>query len=536
MTQNRPWVLAALLFGCTLPATFAQDECQVSDVQKHYFAKIGIGANYGPHYPCYNESGQRVQCIAPSGGMPPGVAQDAKNAAFQTSVPLDMSQLQTAGFQSVRAYGDPPLTWITIVNQVAALNQAHPDHSMGVVYQVSGCGSDVTKPKHPCERTGIPFQTIIDTQKVNLKQVIQAVGADTFQSVVKLVIVTNEDLVAPNGQLNTEDIISALDQSKQALIDDGIRLTTDSVEGVDVATDVVIGQMLTPAGMELAAHFTPRAPVMENIYGFQFGDDPAPAVTRLSEEVRDLQKQYPDRPAMVGETGWATAGADSRYPKAKGKATLANAIDYFKSLYPYARACSVPTLAFESYDQPAKPGDYLTGVDELAEQHYGLLLFDNTVKDMALLPGPTSKFKNYDTSQGSIFIFSGGLVDGQPAPVTIKTTFTQINGSSETATFEPTYLNDAAGNLVLFWPALTLYGPTPLDSQVTLYHSDGAKACSNSVKQVNTSPLFENGVPVRGAFAGGDWETNGSLPDCPGVNWVGGTSNISANVFLPTDF
>ena len=109
MTQNRPWVLAALLFECSLPPTFAQAECQVSDVQKHYFTKIGIGANYGPHYPCYNESGQRVQCIAPSGGMPPDVAQDAKNAAFQTSVPLDMSQLQTAGFQTVRLTAIPRL-------------------------------------------------------------------------------------------------------------------------------------------------------------------------------------------------------------------------------------------------------------------------------------------------------------------------------------------------------------------------------------------------------------------------------------------
>jgi hypothetical protein len=40
MTQNRPWVLAALLFGCSLPPTFAQAECQVSDVQKHYFTKM----------------------------------------------------------------------------------------------------------------------------------------------------------------------------------------------------------------------------------------------------------------------------------------------------------------------------------------------------------------------------------------------------------------------------------------------------------------------------------------------------------------
>jgi hypothetical protein len=301
---------------------------------------------------------------------------------------------------------------------------------------------------------------------------------------------------------------------------------------------VVIGQMLTPAGMEIAAHFTPHAPVMENVYGFQFGDDPAPAVKRLSDEIAKLQKQYPDRPAMVGETGWATAGADSRYPKAAGKATLPNAIDYFKDLYPYARACSVPTLAFESYDQPTKAGSYLTGVDELAEQHYGLLLFDNTVKDMAPLPAPTSDFKNYDTSQGSIFIFSGGFdKDGKPAPATIKITYTRIDGSSQTSTFEPVYLNDAVGKSVLFWPALTLYGPTPLESKVTLYHSDGSVACSNTVVRVNTAPLFENGAPQRGAFAGGDWQTEGTkVPGCTNVNWKGGTSNTSANVFLPTDF
>jgi hypothetical protein len=318
------------------------------------------------------------------------------------------------------------------------------------------------------------------------------------------------------------------------LIDDGIHLTTDSAEGIDVSSDMVIGQMLTNEGISLAQHFTPHAPVMENIYGFQFGDDPVPAVQRLRDEVAKLQKQYPDRPAMVGETGWATAGADSRYPDAKPG--LTNAIDYFKGLYPYARACSVPTLAFESYDQPAKPGDYLTSVNELAEQHYGLLLFDNTMKDTSLLPGPTSAIKNYNTSQGSIFIFNGGLVDDKPRPDTIKIKYTKIDGSQETSTFKPIYLNDAAGKLLLFWPALTLYGPTPLESQVTLFHSDGTEACTNTVEKVNTAPLFENGVPVRGAFAGGNWQANGHLPDCLGVNWVGGTSNISANVFLPTDF
>ena len=79
---------------------------------------------------------------------------------------------------------------------------------------------------------------------MNLKQVIQAVGAGTFQSVVKVVIVTNEDLVAPSGLLNTEDIISALDQSKQALIDDGIRLTTDDDKLASEAVKTKIKQLI----------------------------------------------------------------------------------------------------------------------------------------------------------------------------------------------------------------------------------------------------------------------------------------------------
>jgi hypothetical protein len=226
-----------------------------------------------------------------------------------------------------------------------------------------------------------------------------------------------------------------------------------------------------------------------------------------------------------------------RYNKAK--ADLPNAIAYYQALYPTIRTCSISTLVFEPYDQPTKGGSYLIGNSELAEQHYGLLSFNNTAKSRSLLPNPGPSYKDYDTSQGSIFTITGGLVAGNPKPDTIKFSTTPLDGTtSQTITSKPIYLNDALGNLILFWPSLTLYGPSPFASQLSLSPSNGSPVCTNAVKQVNNKPLFDaQGGALRAAFAGGDWISNGTgLANCPGVNWTGGTSNISANVFLPTDF
>jgi hypothetical protein len=210
MKWSLPFIIAALLSVFAVPGAGvgaaapggggagAESLCAPSQIQRDYFTRIGIGGNYGPHYPCYDQNGVIAQCISPTGTTPPFVAQDAKNAAIQTSIPLDIHQLQTAGFQAVRAYGDPPLTWITLIETVKSVNEADPTRPLSVVYQVSGCGSDVTLPNHPCEGTGVPFQTVLQQQLNNLKQVIAQVGAATFQSVVRLVIVTNEDLVAPS--------------------------------------------------------------------------------------------------------------------------------------------------------------------------------------------------------------------------------------------------------------------------------------------------------------------------------------------------
>src|SRR5262249_1130611 len=102
---------------CGLAANATPVDCgaTVPSIRTAYFAKIGIGADYGPHYPCYNISGGAIaECVDRFGAPTNGVQADAKNNELESSVPLDLTQMQLAGFKSVRAYGDPAKVWIAM--------------------------------------------------------------------------------------------------------------------------------------------------------------------------------------------------------------------------------------------------------------------------------------------------------------------------------------------------------------------------------------------------------------------------------------
>jgi hypothetical protein len=138
-------LLSAGLLGlgatCSLVANAAPVDCKapVPAIRTSYFAKIGIGADYGPHYPCYDMvTGAIAQCVDRFGVPITSVQADAKNNELQSSVPLDLTQIQFAGFKQVRAYGDPAKVWIAMINKANDLN-------LGVVYQVSTCKSDAAK-------------------------------------------------------------------------------------------------------------------------------------------------------------------------------------------------------------------------------------------------------------------------------------------------------------------------------------------------------------------------------------------------------
>lgn len=509
-----------------------------------YYPKVGIGADYGPHYPCYDGGGAIAQCYNNAGSPAAGVLADAKNNEMQASVPLDVTQMRLAGFHSVRAYGDPSKVWIAMINAAHAAN-------MQVVYQVSTCKSDAALANHPCVNVpGATFSGVLNFSILQLRQVVTEVTPAVFQKVVKLIIVGNEDLiVSPTNKTsyNTRDLISAINATRAELVANRVAVRSSSADGVDLSSATVIGQMTSAPGILLASAFTPGAPVIENIYGAQFSSvkTPADALAFLQKRINAMQSQYmtAQRPAMIGETGWWTAGQDANYEAATRVGTLADAKAYFGLLYPYLRACSVPALIFEAYDQatktPAGAKANPAGALE-AEQNYGVMTAFNTAKDMALLPAPAPSYQNHpETRDAALFTFIQNQDIGTAPPMTFG-----VGRSGQAAyekiTVKPFNMATPSGTTPV-WPTFNL----TRFSTMYLFRaaSDRTEQCRNSVTSIYATPQQFNGAPVP-PYSGGTWLHQGAsalgcLAYTPtNVNWGTGASNsaLAQNVYLVAGF
>lgn len=537
---------------CSLVANATPVDCgaTVPSLRTSYFTKIGIGADYGPHYPCYDIMGGAIdQCLNNDGTPKSGVQTDAKNNEIQSSVPLDLTQLQLAGFKSVRAYGDPAKVWIAMIN-------AANDVNLNVVYQVSTCKSDAAVSNHPCVNVpGQNFQNVLAFSLAQLRQVITQVTPAVFQKVVKLIIVGNEDLVispTDHQTYNTLDLIAAIQATKLVLVSNNVKVTSGlGGTGVDLSSATVIGQMTTPPGILLATAYTPGAPVIENVYGAQFSFvmTPADAVTFLKNEVNKMQAQYQYNPAMLGETGWWTQGQDAGYDASTRVGTLADAKAYYQGLYPYLTSCSVPTLIFEAFDQPQKgPSDATKpnppGALE-AEQYYGVMSPFNTAKDRALLPSPAPSYQDHpETANAALFTF----VLAEPVGTAPAMTFgvQQPGQNSPTkVTLQPfaQIINNMGGTTPV-WPTFNLY----LGSKMFLFRSatQASAQCSNTVASIFTTSQVDpvDMTKYVPPFSGGLWvNLNQTAPGClqytpTNVNWGNGNQggNYAQNVFLSAEF
>lgn len=509
-----------------------------------YFSKVGVGADYGPHYPCYDSSGAIAQCYNNDGSPATGVLADAKNNEMQASVPLDVAQMQLAGFNSVRAYGDPSKVWIAMINAANAAN-------IQVVYQVSTCKSDAAVANHPCVNVpGATFNSILNFSIKQLRQVVTEVTPAIFQKVVKLIIVGNEDLIispTDHASYNTQDLINAINATSAELIADNVAVHSSSAAGVDLSSATVIGQMTSAPGIQLASAFTPGAPVIENIYGAQFSSvkTPADALAFLQSRINALQSQYmtAKRPAMIGETGWWTNGQDANYEAATRVGTLADAKAYFQLLYPYLKACSVPALIFEAYDQgtktPAGPKPNPPGARE-AEQKYGVMNAFNTAKDMALLPAPAASFQNHPETQDTALFTFILTQDIRTAPPMTFGVGRVGESSYAKITLKPLNMVTPTGTTPV-WPTFNLLQY----SKIYLFRAAGdpTEQCRNSVTSIYATPQqFQTG-PVP-PYSGGTWYHQGAsalgcLAYTPtNVNWGTGASlsTLAQNVYLAAGF
>lgn len=496
--------------------------------QADYFAKLGLGGNYGPHYNAFDSYLGYTNYS------------DAKNSEMETSVPLDFQQMKDAGFQTVRAYGDSAKVWIAMINEANTLN-------LNVVYTVALCGSDIDNADHCCLKglvcTAEKFYELLDFAKIQLAQVIDEVGVQNFQKAVKLVLVGNEALVAnAAGHENDADLVNAIIAIKALLTTKGVTLGDGNGNGMDVSTCVQVGQMSLPAGHTLALEFTPGAPVVENIYPFQFGDLPTD-LSRIQGRFTALQTAYPTRPFMLGETGWPTQGTYTDSGGHTFTGTLADAQQYYRVLYPYLRSAQIPTLIFEVYDQPSK----VTSDNTLSnsEQNYGVFHIDNTMKDA----GNNDMFPNslyvqkaiYDTAAAGVFTFigasqsAGGVVTSF-TPKAITITLTNPNGFTLTRTYKPFAMNTALNGEQMVWASVNLYaGSTAAIAFINDFSEN--IACTNTVASINLTPRPNPPGADFPAFSGGLWTNiDVSCPGCSLVDWGHNDAINAQNIFLHPDF
>jgi hypothetical protein len=531
-------------------------------IQAAYFAKMGLGANYGPHYNAFDSYLGYTNYS------------DAKNSVMESSVPVDFQQLQDAGFQTVRAYGDSAQVWIAMINeatppaQTGGTRERHHSHNnssrpptqtggsqapasgskMNIVYTVALCGSNIDDPNHCCLKgvycSGPRFFELLSYAKIQLGQVIDQVGPKYFQNAVKLVLVGNEALVAsPAGHLNTADLVEAIREIKQFLTSKGIKLGDGNGQGVDVSTCVVIGQMSTSDGKILAKEFTPGAPVVENIYPFQFFGTRPTDLGKIKERVAALRKDYPDRPIMIGETGWATRGTFIDGATRTITGSLADAQTFYRVLYPYLQDAKIPALGFESFDQPSKN----TAKADLSdsEQNYGVFKTNNTMKaagNVDFFPNKQYKPKPaYDTSRAAVFTFIGwesrsgtSITNFTPKAVTVKVI--QPNGFQLTRTYKPFALKTQFYGDQMVWPSVNLYAGSKVTISFT-GNSGNVVTCTNTVQSINATPRHNPGGADFPAFSGGVWtRTDLTCPGCPKIDW-GHNDGINAqNVFLHPDW
>ncbi len=166
------------------------------------YAALGIGANWGAHW------------SASPAAIDPRDNQD--DAAF----PPEICLLATAGFRSIRLYGEPVATWLAVIEAVQAYNQGTlvcaagqqgpPAEPLAVVYEAAICGPDpgslpwngavtpetigsVTCRTTPGQAPPPTFQQSVQAEIVKLRQVLQY-GGDAFADTVRLVLVGNEIL------------------------------------------------------------------------------------------------------------------------------------------------------------------------------------------------------------------------------------------------------------------------------------------------------------------------------------------------------
>ena len=110
------------------------------------------------------------------------------------------------------------------------------------------------------------------------------------------------------------------------------------------------------------------------------------AINWMNQVYDDIQKAYPEKHVIIGETGWATnynsnkKGPDEQGTLIKGEVSLNAQEKFLKRLYEWADKKDITTFLFEAFDESWKGGGENSSSDEI-EKHWGLFYEDRTPKE-----------------------------------------------------------------------------------------------------------------------------------------------------------
>jgi len=102
------------------------------------------------------------------------------------------------------------------------------------------------------------------------------------------------------------------------------------------------------------------------------------ALPWLREQTAAVRALHPDRPVVIGETGWATSAHDEGEQAVliRGRPGEAEQARFYREVLAWAEATRIPVFIFEAFDENWKGGAH---PDEV-EKHWGLFRADRSPK------------------------------------------------------------------------------------------------------------------------------------------------------------
>ncbi len=242
---------------------------------------------------------------------------------------------------------------------------------------------------------GISENDLAKNEKANQKNIEAGLRlARAYPDIVVCINVGNEALVSWSFVPNeVSTMIGYIGQVKNGLSTNGLNIP------ITVADNYAFWQ--SPGGATVAAQID-----FITVHGYAMWDNHgiADAISFLDKQIDAVKSNIPNKPIVVGETGWASFATDAQIVNAIGEeGNEGNQKRYFDEILAWSQEKKITTFLFEAFDEPWKGGANVCS----AETHWGV--FDKNRKAKLVMDAYYSELSTDDET-------SPNYVDGECQP------------------------------------------------------------------------------------------------------------------------